>query len=225
MADYKGLLLAYTDHGELVNEAEFHDWYDDEHIPARAAVPGMGTISRYKQVDGQKPNWLALYDMSSPEVAMTEPFTKLPSSDNEKRIISNLATLNGAIYSLISASATSPKATPGPFICIAMMEPSVEGEDEFNKWYEEEHISLLSKAPGWIRSRRFKLVREIQLPGKEDAGPKLKYLALHELQNKAVMDTPEWIHAGTPWRNKVVNELVLRREMRLFEVYRTWELE
>lgn len=182
----------------------------------------MRTISRYKQVDGQKPPWLALYNMSSPEVAMTEPFTKLPSSDNEKLVISNLATLNGAIYSLISTSAISPEAQPGKFICIAMMEPSIEGEDEFNKWYEEEHISLLSKAPGWIRSRRYKLVREIQLPGKEDAGPKLKYLALHELVNKQVMDTPEWIHAGTPWRNKVVNELVLRREIRLFELYRTW---
>ncbi len=187
----------------------------------RAAVPGVGTISRYKQVDGQKPPWLAMYDMSSPEVAMTEPFTKLPSSDNEKLVISNLAALNGAIYSLISASATSPDAPPGKFICLAMMEPSSEGEDEFNKWYEEEHISLLSKAPGWIRSRRFKVVHELNT-GKEVTGPTQKYLALHELENKEVMDTAAWIHAGTPWRNKVVNELVLRREIRLFELYRTW---
>ena len=37
MAD--GLLFVYTDPGP-VPAAEFNDWYDNEHGPARLAVPG-----------------------------------------------------------------------------------------------------------------------------------------------------------------------------------------
>ena len=28
---------------------------------------------------------------------------------------------------------------------------------EFNRWFDEEHIPLLARAPGWVRSRRFVL--------------------------------------------------------------------
>ena len=36
-----GLFYVYTDPG-TVDEAEFHDWYDHEHGPARLTVPGLG---------------------------------------------------------------------------------------------------------------------------------------------------------------------------------------
>ena len=38
-----GLLFVYTDPGSSgpVTEAEFHDWYDHEHGPARLRVPGL----------------------------------------------------------------------------------------------------------------------------------------------------------------------------------------
>ena len=41
-----GLFYVYTDPG-TVDEAEFHDWYDHEHGPARLTVPGLGPAYRY----------------------------------------------------------------------------------------------------------------------------------------------------------------------------------
>ena len=35
-----GLFYVYTEPGS-VDEAEFHDWYDHEHGPARLTVPGF----------------------------------------------------------------------------------------------------------------------------------------------------------------------------------------
>ena len=62
-----GLFYVYTDPGS-VDEAEFHDWYDHEHGPARLRVPGIRGALRYRALDDLKPPWLALYDLDSPEV-------------------------------------------------------------------------------------------------------------------------------------------------------------
>ncbi len=45
-----GLFYVYTEPGS-VDEAEFHDWYDHEHGPARLTVPGFGRAYRYRALD------------------------------------------------------------------------------------------------------------------------------------------------------------------------------
>ena len=62
-----GLFYVYTEPG-TVDEAEFHDWYDHEHGPARLTVPGFRGAYRYRALDDQKPPWLALYELDSPDV-------------------------------------------------------------------------------------------------------------------------------------------------------------
>jgi hypothetical protein len=42
-----GLFYVYTEPG-TVDEAEFHDWYDGEHGPARLTVPGFRGVPRYR---------------------------------------------------------------------------------------------------------------------------------------------------------------------------------
>jgi hypothetical protein len=45
-----GLFYVYTEPGS-VDEAEFRDWYDHEHGPARLTVPGFGSACRYRAQD------------------------------------------------------------------------------------------------------------------------------------------------------------------------------
>jgi hypothetical protein len=66
-----GLFYVYTEPG-ATDEAEFHDWYDNEHGPARLAVPGFRGVQRYRALDEQKPTWLALHELAGPEV-LEEP--------------------------------------------------------------------------------------------------------------------------------------------------------
>lgn len=56
------------------HEAEFNDWYDNEHIPALAAVPGTISARRYRDPKGTH-RYLALYHLESPDVTMTEAWT------------------------------------------------------------------------------------------------------------------------------------------------------
>jgi hypothetical protein len=52
-------------------EAEFNAWYDEEHIPALAAVPGTLSARRFKSdgSTGGTHRYLALYHLKSPDVA------------------------------------------------------------------------------------------------------------------------------------------------------------
>jgi hypothetical protein len=57
------------------HEAEFNQWYDSEHIPALAAVPGTLAARRFRAREGS-PKYVALYHLASPDVQATPEWKK-----------------------------------------------------------------------------------------------------------------------------------------------------
>ncbi|KAJ6591606.1 hypothetical protein DFH09DRAFT_1137502 [Mycena vulgaris] len=219
----QGLVVIYLEPG-AVKEEDLNDWYDNEHAPLRLTVPGFMTAIRYKAVDSQTPKWLTLYDIETPEVANSDAYNALRAlaSDNEKAILSKLGGLSRRSY-VHMRTFTHPETTaeglPSKYVWAVSLEMTPEGEDELNKWYDEEHMDLLAKIPGWKRGRRFKLLDSAGR-GSELDKPVSKYLALHELSNNEFMSTPEYKHAtSTEWRERVMKNAV-RREVRVFELYK-----
>src|SRR5919205_88061 len=51
-------------------EAEFNEWYDNEHIPALAAVPGVLCARRFRATNANR-RYVALYHLVSPDVQAT----------------------------------------------------------------------------------------------------------------------------------------------------------
>ena len=62
----KGLLLVLVDPAAALEE-ELNDWYDTEHLPERAAVPGFETARRFTSL-GDGPRYAAVYDLASLDV-------------------------------------------------------------------------------------------------------------------------------------------------------------
>jgi hypothetical protein len=64
-------------------EAEFNEWYDNEHVPALAAVPGCLCARRFRATSANR-RYVALYHLASPDVqasaawknAATTPWTE-----------------------------------------------------------------------------------------------------------------------------------------------------
>jgi hypothetical protein len=52
-------------------EADFNAWYDDEHVPRLAAVPGCLTARRFKASGGTH-KYVAVYHLESPEVCSSK---------------------------------------------------------------------------------------------------------------------------------------------------------
>ena len=60
-------------------EAEFNEWYDKEHIPALAAVPGVLAARRFRGTSGNR-KYVALYHLEAPEVQDSAEWKKARES-------------------------------------------------------------------------------------------------------------------------------------------------
>ena len=169
-----GLFYVYTEPGS-VDEAEFHDWYDHEHGPARLKVPGFRGAYRYRALDDQKPPWLALYELDSPDVIDSPEYKALAAeaSDRDKSVAADLVTLDRRIYEQLSEDG-SPVGRPAPVVLAVALSVPAESEDDLAAWYTQEHIPMLLEVPGWRRIRRFRLIRSMD-------GPAPDFLSVHEL--------------------------------------------
>jgi len=66
-------------------EAEFNEWYDKEHIPALAAVPGVLCARRFRGT-GEGRKYVALYHLTAPEVQESAEWKKARQSDWTSRL-------------------------------------------------------------------------------------------------------------------------------------------
>lgn len=90
-----------------------------------------------------------------------------------------------------------------------MLQPAAGAEPDFDAWYREEHIAILSRAPGFVRTRRYELVSGTTLDKFKRVEPEIpKYLALHEFEG----DVLPWKELGesaqTEWAKRVMGGLV-----------------
>ena len=66
-------------------ETDFNRWYDREHLPGLAAVPGTARASRFRNVDGS-PRYHACYDIVSPFTVGSPPWIVVRSTAWSQRV-------------------------------------------------------------------------------------------------------------------------------------------
>ena len=67
------------------HEAEFNEWYDKEHIPALAAVPGVLCARRFRGTGNRK--YVALYHLETPGVVESADWKRARESEWSSRIV------------------------------------------------------------------------------------------------------------------------------------------
>ncbi len=68
-----------------------------------------------------------------------------------------------------------------------------ENEQDFNAWYELEHLPGLASVPGTVRARRF--IREVGAP---------RYLACYDLTTQESLTHPSWLAVRhTDWSSRI----------------------
>lgn len=225
-------LLVFSDPGEGVSEEEFTDWYDNEHVPLRLDIPAFLNWTRWKAHDGQKPTWAASYDLTSYEETLKPPYSTLAEtrSDREKRIFKEIGVLERRTYELLDTPVPPPSALfdekkRSRFSGFVSVDVQPGGEEVFNKWYDEEHIPMLSKCKGWVRSRRFVLKdwSRAGVEGQTNQQPPPKYLAVHEWEALDEVLSPEVQSSFKTPLKAEADEVIVARQLRMFEYYKHWE--
>jgi len=82
-------------------------------------------------------------------------------------------------------------------------------EQEFNAWYDEEHMEMLQRCAYWPMCRRYR-IRD----AREGA---FTHVALHYLTDLRALESPERDRArGTPWRDRLAAEPWFKGEYRVY---------
>jgi hypothetical protein len=190
----KGLLIAAMDFTPVA-EDEFHDWYDTEHIPERLAVPGFINAERWIGISNPKVS-VALYDLDNVGVLHSEPYKKVGGANGSpwtKRVtgkVKHLMRMEGE--QLKPGDKLAPVGEAAAILLISM-NVAPEVEDEFNAWYNEEHLDALAGVPGVLSARRYR-----------GAGSVQRYAAVYHFVREGVTDSAAWkAAANTPWTEKM----------------------
>ncbi|KAM5543029.1 hypothetical protein V8D89_003413 [Ganoderma adspersum] len=237
MSTPPGLLFVFGEPGPNLTDTEFNDWYDNEHVPLRMAIPSFHRTTRWAAADDQHPAYLATYDLTSCSILDEPPYNTLAHtrSVRETDVLARAELLDRRTYDLLEpdivpATEGYDTRAPGPYFITLQARVRPEVEDDLNRWYRDEHIPLLAKVPGWRRSRRY-VLRDIGpasgtgAGALEEKGRPPKYLAVHEWESLASFETEEFRHAtSTPWRMRLFEGAEVW-DRRLFRAMRTWVQE
>lgn len=90
----------------------------------------------------------------------------------------------------------------GLLLVMTDIEPAFE--DEFNRWYEEEHLGERMAIPGFLSARRFRAI---------EGAP--KYLALYDLETPEVLQSAAYRHVAgagkSAWTKRMESRFINAR--------------
>jgi len=187
------LILAFRFTG--ADDDKVDDWFNAEPLPEGNRP--LGSRKRARWIGTNDPNLaVATYELddaggagrSNPDPA-TAHRDLSAWSERASSMCQMVLRFEGELIGPTACQA--PDNASGLLINAMSVEP--EWEDEFNAWYDTEHIPALSAVPGTLSARRFRA---------REGTP--RYLAMYHLASPDVQVSPEWKQAAnTPWTERM----------------------
>lgn len=80
------------------------------------------------------------------------------------------------------------------WILLVLCEIDAEVEDDWNRWYDEEHLPAALACPGVIHGARYKSDGQVSLTdhGERERRDTVAYTTLYEIEGPEVLETPEF---------------------------------
>lgn len=236
MSKHPAILYPFVSRQPNKSLDEFNKWYDEVHAPSRKRCPGVIQVSRWSATDDAKPEWLAMYELDDVSAVHSPEYMAVRKNDGDDESVM-FETLDRRVYVQISDrkrddyESFCASGKPRDMLHVALQPASPDDELDFNSWYEHEHIDLLAKCPGWLRSTRWELVdardpRTTPFTAENPEGNQkglAKYLAFHEWENgEDAYASEEFRRAtNTDWRTKVFEKVDEKlTERRKFKLWR-----
>lgn len=202
MGDETRALLFVQADVEPGHEDTWNRWYNGKHVPDLLSVPGIRSGRRFEAVadypgvglNGALPRYLAIYDLDSAAVLQRDAYAAISKppvrTDEDRAMLRLFRNANRAVFEQLSeglGEGGDPLRAGGQLAVSLVPEPAYE--EEYNAWYDEEHIPFLLRVPGVLRARRFRAV---------EGEP--RYLALYDLAAPGVRHSEAFAKAAdTPW--------------------------
>lgn len=182
------------------HDDEFNDWYNLEHVPQLTALPGFVRTRRYC-CDTADIRYLAWYETTDEHVEAGPHFRNIVANPTpwslrmRKLYGDNRERMN---FRLMCEVGQAP-ATDAPWMYIVHTDIPDHIVDEYNAWYDKEHLPRCAGIPGVLRARRY---TSTGIAAGAHDGP--KYLTAYEFTGPDVWESPAALQARqTPWTGKM----------------------
>ncbi|KAL8400915.1 hypothetical protein RB594_001081 [Gaeumannomyces avenae] len=207
---------------------QFHEWYNNEHGPTRLRLPQIFTNGlRYRAADAAEPTFLASYDVTSMSHLTTPTYTSLREnrSPREAETIGQVDVVRSFLDLVLSRQTaefvppeklSDAEAEGRVLVSVDITTFGAEAEKDIISWLKEEHLEMVSKIPGWLRTRVY---RTSTIEGGSGA---LNLLTFNEFAKENGLGGPEQAAAeSTPRTLKVVKGIKdsNQRRYELFYVF------
>ncbi|KAK3387916.1 Alpha/Beta hydrolase protein [Podospora didyma] len=233
MADnVPGMLYVTMEPQEGLSLDQFHEWYNNEHGPTRLRLPQIFTNGlRYQATDGQQPTFLAAYDVTSMSHLETPTYLTLRAnrSPREAETIGQVDVVRHFLDLVATKQSEEfvpieeiPDEEAEGLVLVSVQVELREGVDEKEviRWYEEEHLEMLAKVPGWLRSRVYRTPSVIE---NGVSGHAVKIVTLHDYAKENGLGGEEHTASmSTPWRDAIFAKYVTAKTRRTYELFYTF---
>lgn len=191
--------MAVTDPVHPSREADYHAWYNEVQIPPFLEMPEISRVDRYRassaKMSPELPppaphGYLALYHIDTPDLEGLSAFADRQYAAYQRGAVGNRSPRSDAydqqtsraIYYAQIGPRRGEAPTPTPSVLMVYTEPaSPDLEDEFNRWYSEEHLPDVVSVPGFCAATRYRLTDlNVGRQFKPWIVPR-RYLAIYEL--------------------------------------------
>lgn len=179
-------------------EEEYNNWYVTHYLLSRMQAPGVLGAARY-QLAGDAHHYLTVFELEGAG-ALDHPVLQ-PATDSpdgwDSRVAAQVKVEARLVYNRLLAMGR-PGELRAPAMATVRMDVDPAVEDDFNNWYNAEHLPDLGAVAGVQSARRYQ-----QLSAPE--GGDWKYLAIYEFEAENVYGSDAWKKAAyTPWTQKIL---------------------
>lgn len=202
----EGLLAVWVDMPPA-HQSEFEKWYDHEHLPERAAVPGFLSAARFFAVDTaeQAQRHMALYELTSVAVLDSPAYRILherPQTPLADLVRAKRERQERCVYQKVSTDGkreASHKPLRAEYVASERLAASGRDERKVRAWLVEQLIPRRLALTGVEVCHLFEV-----LDGQ------FAFLLLWELVDPLVADQPGWRVAGGPEISRRVTRVYRR---------------
>ncbi len=184
------------------NTFQFDVWYANHYLPGALERGRFASVRRY--LSPIRGDYLALFQMgqgSVSEAMMSAGPTHALVASTERYVADFIGgrAAPGAGDATLEADILYP---------VFFRVPAAR-EQEFDAWYNDEHMQLLQGCPYWPMCRRYRIRNPV-------AGG-WTHVALHYLTDLRALESPERDQArSTPWRDRLAAESWFKGEYRVY---------
>ena len=174
-------------------EEQYDRWYNEEHLPSLLTVPEFTWARRYVSLDGPSPKYTALYGLTDPNVFQKEHYLKARDTAGTVVIRQHYKAHTRNVYKLIypeiAVDKLQGKGSPHKYLLLVRMDVEEGWEEEFRRWYNEEHVKNLLTVPGFLSGARYESI---------EGTP--RFMAIYEIETPEIFKTETYLKAReTEW--------------------------